>query len=113
MAAGLPAAIPSSSIPTHTRSPMRIGLKDCAWERAGDGLVLICDPSRSIELDDPDGQVDRLLTALRDHPGTVAQLRDALAADGPPVDVDELTAALGALDELRILRDLDRVTDRE
>lgn len=90
---------------------MRVGLKTCEWERVGDGLVLVCDPSRSVELEDPEGQVERLLTVLRDQPGTVPQLRAALAADGLDIDVDELTAALSALDDLRVLRDPARPAD--
>ncbi|HET8660598.1 MAG TPA: ThiF family adenylyltransferase [Micromonosporaceae bacterium] len=90
---------------------MRVGLKTCEWERVGDGLVLVCDPSRSVELADPEGQVERLLTVLRDQPGTVPQLRAALAAAGLDVSVDELTAALSALDDLRVLCDPDRSAD--
>ncbi|WP_433047882.1 HesA/MoeB/ThiF family protein [Dactylosporangium sp. CS-033363] len=92
---------------------MRIGLKQCAWERSGDGLLLVCDPSRAIELGDPEGQVERLLTVLRDHPGTAGELRAALAADGVEVTPDELADALAALDGLRILCDPDRSADRE
>jgi molybdopterin/thiamine biosynthesis adenylyltransferase len=92
---------------------MRIGLKPCAWERAGTALYVVCDPSRSVELDDPDGEVGRLLTVLRDHPGTAAELRARLGADGPAVGPDELTEALTALDGLRMLRDVDRTVDRE
>ncbi|MFG2059142.1 HesA/MoeB/ThiF family protein [Micromonospora sp. NPDC048930] len=91
---------------------MRIGLKDCEWERAGNDLILVCDPSRSVKLDDPDGQVETLLTALRNHPGTLTELRAALAADGLEVSVDELTGALNALDQLRLVRDLERFADR-
>jgi molybdopterin/thiamine biosynthesis adenylyltransferase len=92
---------------------MRIGLKPCEWERAGAALIVVCDPSRSVELDDPEGQVEQLLTALREHPGTMAELRAHLAGAGLTVDADELRAALSALDDLRMLRDLDRVVDRE
>src|SRR5689334_13456792 len=92
---------------------MRIGLKPCAWQRAGTALYVVCDPSRSVELDDPDGQVERLLTVLRDHPGTAAELRARLGADGPAVSPGELTEALTALDGLRMLRDVDRAVDRE
>jgi len=92
---------------------MRIGLKPCEWERDGADLIVVFDPSRSVQLDDPDGQVERLLAALRDHPGTVAQLRAALAADGLEVGVDEVNGALSALDGLRMLRDVGRSVDRE
>lgn len=92
---------------------MRIGLKPCEWERDGADLIVVCDPSRSVHLDDPDGQIERLLAALRDHPGTAAQLRAVLAADGLEVGVDEVSGALSALDGLRMLRDVDRPVDRE
>ncbi|MFY1616298.1 HesA/MoeB/ThiF family protein [Micromonospora sp. WMMD736] len=91
---------------------MRVGLKPCEWERVRDGLVVVCDPSRSVQLDDPDGQVQRLLTVLSDQPGTLAELRAALAADGVEVSTDDLSGALDALDGLRLLRDLDRPVDR-
>jgi hypothetical protein len=73
---------------------MRIGLKPSEWERDGADLIVVCDPSRSVQLDDPDGRVERLLASLRDHPGTVAQLRAALAADGLEVGADEVSGAL-------------------
>jgi molybdopterin/thiamine biosynthesis adenylyltransferase len=92
---------------------MRIGLKPCEWERAGKALIVVCDPSRSVQLDDPEGQVERLLMALRDHPGTVTELRAYLSAGGLEVGVEELTAAVAALDGLRMLRDVDRIVDRE
>jgi molybdopterin/thiamine biosynthesis adenylyltransferase len=92
---------------------MRIGLKPCEWERAGTALIVVCDPSRSVELEDPEGQVERLLTALRDHPGTMAELRAYLSDGGLEVGTEELAGAISALDGLRMLRDLDRAVDRE
>src|SRR4051794_27844063 len=92
---------------------MRIGLKPCEWERAGTALIVVCDPSRSVELDDPAGQVEHLLSVLREHPGTMAEVRASLAAEGLDVGTEELGAALSALDGLRMLRDVDRPVDRE
>jgi molybdopterin/thiamine biosynthesis adenylyltransferase len=92
---------------------MRIGLKPCEWERAGTALIVVCDPSRSIELEDPDGQVERLLTTLREHPGTMTEVRAHLAGGGLEVSPEDLRDALSALDGLRMLRDLDRAVDRE
>src|SRR5262245_13408391 len=56
---------PSFGRRTGGRDPrMRIVLKDCAWERCDDALVIVCDPGKQIELDDPDGHAERLLAAL-------------------------------------------------
>jgi molybdopterin-synthase adenylyltransferase len=91
---------------------MRIGLKNCRWERVGAELIVVCDPGRSIELYDPEGQVEQLLTTLRGHPGTAAGIRAALAAAGVEVSPAELAEALSALDGLRVLQDPDRAVDR-
>jgi molybdopterin/thiamine biosynthesis adenylyltransferase len=87
---------------------VRVGLKTCRWEHLGDTTVLVCDPSRAIELEDPDGQVARLLTVLQASPGTAGQVHAALAASGSPITAAELAAAFSALDELGILCDPDR-----
>jgi molybdopterin-synthase adenylyltransferase len=85
-----------------------IGLKECAWERVGDGVLIVCDPSTVIELADANGMVTTLLTVLAEHPGDHAHLRKHLAAAGLTVSEGELTAALGVLDGLRLLVDRSR-----
>jgi molybdopterin/thiamine biosynthesis adenylyltransferase len=82
---------------------MKVGLKDCAWERAGDSVVIVCDPSKVLELADPEGTVATLLSVLGDHPGERAELLTRLLAAGVEVTAAELDAAIAALDGLRLL----------
>jgi molybdopterin/thiamine biosynthesis adenylyltransferase len=84
---------------------MRIALKDCAWERVGDTLVVVSDPSRQIELDDPDGHAETLLTVLAKGPWAVAELRDELSRRGVDASVEDVRDALDAFDSLRLLED--------
>jgi hypothetical protein len=100
-----PAATPGPPLDTATkhgelreRHVMRIALKECAWERLGDVLVVVCDPSRQIELDDPDGHAETLLTTLATGPWSIPQLRRELARLGVEVSGSELRDALDALD---------------
>lgn len=86
---------------------MRIALKPCAWERLGDTLVVVHDPSRQIELDDPEGHAEALLAALAAGPQTVAELRERLAGGGVEVSVADLRDALEAFDSVRLLEDAD------
>ena len=86
---------------------MRIALKECAWERLGDVLVVVCDPSRQIELDDPDGHAETLLTTLATGPWSIPELRHELARLGVEVSGSELRDALDALDSVRLLEDAD------
>jgi molybdopterin-synthase adenylyltransferase len=87
---------------------VRVGLKTCRWEHSDGTTVLVCDPSRAIELDDPGGNAARLLAVLQKAPGTVGQVQAALAAAGSAITAAELAQALGALDELGVLCDPDQ-----
>jgi molybdopterin/thiamine biosynthesis adenylyltransferase len=80
-----------------------VELKDGAWERCGDLLVVVCDPSKQIEIDDPDGQAEALLTALSSGPQTPEQVRRRLAAAGRAIGVTELLAALDVFDSAGLL----------
>lgn len=80
-----------------------IALKNCRWERSGAVLTLMADQSRTIELDDPTGDVGALLAALRDGTEDAATLTARLRESGHDTDVDTVRAAIEALDELRVL----------
>ncbi|MEV0385420.1 ThiF family adenylyltransferase [Nonomuraea sp. NPDC050643] len=82
---------------------MRIVLKECAWEPLGGELLVLTDPREVIRLRDQDGQVGALLTALDEGPGTVAGLRDRLAAAGVELDEDAVRAAIEGLDALGLV----------
>lgn len=86
---------------------MRIGLKTCAWERCGDVLVIVHDPCKQMELDDPDGQAEALLAALTTGPQTLPELRERLAGSGIDVDISELGEAVAVLDSIRLLEAAD------
>lgn len=86
---------------------MRIALKNCVWERQGDALIVLCDPSKQIELGDPDGHAEALLTALAKGPQTLPELREQLAESGIEVAHSELQDAISALDSIRLLEDAD------
>ncbi len=82
---------------------MRIALKECRFQRWGDTLLVVCDPSKQIELDDPDGHAEALLAALAAGPQTIPELRERLAESGLDVGIPELQAAVAALDSTRLL----------
>jgi molybdopterin-synthase adenylyltransferase len=84
---------------------MYIGLKPCAWERSGTSLLVVCDPSRQVELNDPDGHAQTMLSILARRPHTPPELRLALAESGLEVTDAELAAAVAALDSIRLLTD--------
>src|SRR4029453_3700010 len=79
----------------------------CASERCGDALVIVYDPCKQIELDDPDGRAEALLAALTTGPQTLPELRERLAGSGVDVDISELGEAVAALDSVRLLEDAD------
>ncbi|WP_327287553.1 HesA/MoeB/ThiF family protein [Streptomyces sp. NBC_01198] len=81
-----------------------VRLKDVAWERYDDLLLVVHDPSKQIELADPDGHAERMLTALSAGPQSPADLRQRLAADGVDVTLQEVRDALDVLDSLALLR---------
>jgi molybdopterin/thiamine biosynthesis adenylyltransferase len=80
-------------------------LKNCVWQRAGDDLWVVSEPETQIVLSDPGGQAEHLLGLLRDGTRDEAQLAAALAEHGVPATHGEVTAAIAALDELRLLVD--------
>ncbi|MEV8037808.1 ThiF family adenylyltransferase [Streptomyces sp. NPDC086182] len=83
----------------------RIALKTSAWERVGDVLIVACDPTVQIELEDPYGQAEMLLRALSAGPWTLRELQQHLEDQGLPVTIPDLLAAVRALDSLRLLAD--------
>ena len=86
---------------------MRIALKECAWQRLGDTLLVVSDPSRQIELDDPDGHAETLLTVLVKGPWDPSDLREELGRRGIEVSPAELREALDAFDSIRLLEAAD------
>jgi molybdopterin/thiamine biosynthesis adenylyltransferase len=82
---------------------VRIALKESVWGRAGDVLVVLCNPSMRIELHDPDGQVEMLLEVLAERPRTIAEVAAALAGRGIPASPADLAAAVDSLDGLKLL----------
>jgi molybdopterin-synthase adenylyltransferase len=80
-------------------------LKSAVWERQGDDLYLVSEPETQIVLSDPTGQVEQLLGLLREGTRDVAELGAALADLGLPATSSEISAAIAALDELRLLVD--------
>ncbi len=78
-------------------------LKGSVWERVGDVLVVACDPSVQIELEDPDGQAETLLAAMSAGPWTLEDLQQRLAHQGTMVPIADLEKAVAALDSLRLL----------
>lgn len=80
-------------------------LKNAVWQRAGDDLYVVSELETQIVLADPGGQVEHLLELLRDGTRDEAQLLAALAEHGVPATHREVTAAIAALDELRLLVD--------
>lgn len=81
-----------------------IRLKEFVWERHDGLLLIVRDPSKQIELADPEGHAATLLTVLAAGPQTPAQVRAGLAAGGVDVSAGELAGALEVLDSLALLR---------
>lgn len=81
-------------------------LKNAVWQRAGDDLYVVSEPETQIVLSDPGGQVEHLLGLLRDGTRDEVQLAAALAEHGVPAAPGEVTAAITALDQLRLLVDV-------
>jgi molybdopterin/thiamine biosynthesis adenylyltransferase len=85
---------------------MRPQLKGVAWERLdGDSLRVVYDRREQLIMDDPDGTVQRLLELLREGGRTVAEIAAVLA-----VGVSDVSDAVAALDEHRLLEDEERRT---
>ncbi|MFI9486425.1 HesA/MoeB/ThiF family protein [Promicromonospora sp. NPDC052451] len=89
-----------------------IALKNCRWERSGEVLTLMADQSRTIELDDPTGDVAALLAALREGAEDAAALTARLRASGHDTDVATVRTAIEALDGLRVLERSETSIDR-
>jgi molybdopterin-synthase adenylyltransferase len=80
-------------------------LKNAVWERIGDDLYVVSEPETQIVLSDPDGQVEQLLELLREGTRDTPGLGAALADRRLPTTASEVSAAIAALDELRLLVD--------
>jgi molybdopterin-synthase adenylyltransferase len=82
-----------------------VGLKDCAWERSGDALIVMLDRREVVHLVDRDGSAELLLSVLRDRPQSPEDLLDVLAARGVEVDAEQLAAGLHVLDQAGLVED--------
>ncbi|MCF6468645.1 ThiF family adenylyltransferase [Nonomuraea sp. MG754425] len=82
---------------------MRVALKECEWETAGEDLVVVFDAREAVTLSDPDGQVAALLSELRRTPQTVAELSAALGAYGFRLSEDDVGRGLRGLDSLGLV----------
>ena len=80
-------------------------LKNAVWERIGDDLYVVSEPETQIVLSDPDGQVEQLLELLREGTRDAPGLGGALADRRLPTTSSEISEAIAALDELRLLVD--------
>lgn len=80
-------------------------LKAVGWNRDGELLRLVYDIRDHFLLPDPAGTVEALLGLLAEGGRTVPELAAALAAQGHPVPVAEVAAALELLDGERLLED--------
>jgi molybdopterin-synthase adenylyltransferase len=80
-------------------------LKNAVWERIGEDLYVVSEPETQIVLSDPDGQVEQLLELLREGTRDTPGLGAALADRRLPTTSSEISEAIGALDELRLLVD--------
>lgn len=86
------------------RAQPRPRLKDFAVQRSPGRLVLEREPGVTIVLDDPDGDVEALLS-LADGTRTPKQLAAALRARRPSLAERDVASALTALDEAGLLED--------
>lgn len=74
--------------------------KSFVWRRDADDLLIVFDPRECLRIPDRSGQIEQLLTLLRDGSRTPAELAAAL---GEPVTEAEVTAVIEALDEHRLV----------
>ncbi len=79
--------------------------KDFVWKRDGDDLLIVLDPRECLTITDADGQVETLLSLLKEGTRTVAELATAL---GPAVGPADVEAAVELLDAHRLLAAADR-----
>jgi len=89
----------------QTGEAVLVGLKDCAWERSDDALIVMLDRRAMTHLVDRDGSVELLLTTLRDQPRSPEDLRQVLVAAGVQVDAEQLAAVLDVLDQAGLVED--------
>jgi molybdopterin/thiamine biosynthesis adenylyltransferase len=82
-------------------------LKQSMWERCGDTLVAVTDPSKQIELEDPTGQVETLLSVLSAGPQSVDQVRRSMEDRDAAITGGDLLGALDVLDSLGLLEEVD------
>ncbi|EHR60281.1 HesA/MoeB/ThiF family protein [Saccharomonospora cyanea] len=86
---------------------MRVKLKDCAWERLGDDLILVHDPREALTLTDPDGTVRALLEALSAAPATAEELAARLRDRGLDLTAEDVRDGLKGLDSLGLVEKAD------
>ncbi|EID53063.1 HesA/MoeB/ThiF family protein [Saccharomonospora xinjiangensis] len=86
---------------------MRVRLKDCAWERFGDDLILVHDPREALTLADPDGIVRALLESLSAAPATVDELTARLRGRGLDLASEDVRQGLQGLDSLGLVEKAD------
>ena len=89
--------------------------KSFVWRRDADQLLIVFDPRECLRIPDPTGQIEQLLTLLRDGSRTPAELAAALSAStarastareltaAEPVTEAEVVAAIEVLDEHRLV----------
>jgi molybdopterin/thiamine biosynthesis adenylyltransferase len=83
-------------------------LKDLAWQREADELVVAFDPSEQVVLADPSGQVEALFRLLREGTRDMAQLAGELVEVYPDVTTSGIESAIDALDGLHLLENAER-----
>jgi molybdopterin/thiamine biosynthesis adenylyltransferase len=74
--------------------------KGFVWKRDGDELLIVLDPRECLTITDADGQVETLLTLLKEGTRTTAELAAAL---GDPVSQADIAAAVDLLDSHRLV----------
>jgi molybdopterin/thiamine biosynthesis adenylyltransferase len=87
--------------------------KTLVWKRDGEELLLVLDPRECIQITDPQGQVESLLTLLKDGTRTTAELAADLGNAVTAADVDEAVALLDAHRLLEAVDGSGRLTQSE
>ncbi|CAM2842128.1 ThiF family adenylyltransferase [Saccharomonospora xinjiangensis] len=86
---------------------MRVRLKDCAWERFGDDLILVHDPREALTLADPDGIVRTLVETLSAGPATPEELAARLRDRGHELTTEDVREGVLGLDSLGLVEKAD------
>lgn len=81
--------------------------KRFVWQRDGDELVIVFDPRECLRIQDTGGQIEQLLTLLRDGSRTPAELAAELSGSDAPVTEAEVLAALNVLDAYRLIESVE------